>query len=282
MKRKLVADSGCNIYAMKETDYTCCPMTILLDGKEYVDSPDRDVESFVSAMEKAEKSSSACPSTGLWLDAFEGADEAYAVTISAHLSGAYNAAISAKHTYIEENEGKKVLVVDSRTAGPHEGMVVEKLASLLSKPLTMEEIAEKMDHYLAHSHILFSLQSFANFAKNGRISPAMAKIAQTLGIKVIAADNRNGEIKIAHTVHGNKKVISTLFKEMKKQGFSGQRVVIGHCLNDEWALRMKDLILSEFPDTLIRIETMSILCDFYAERGGLLVGYEDEGVEAWN
>ena len=26
---------------------------------------------------------------------------------------------------------------------------------------------------------------------------------------------------------------------------------------------------------------MSILCDFYAENGGMLVGYEDAGVNEW-
>lgn len=278
MKRKLVADTGCDIFEMQDVDYTYCPMTLSLDGKEYVDSPDISIPDFVQEMAQAKVSRSACPGTGLWLSAFEEADESYAVTISSKLSGSYNAAVTAADTCIEENEEKKVLVVDSKSAGPHERLITEKLASLIQTDLSMEEIEKEIQHYVDHTHILFCLQSFSNFAKNGRISPAVAKIASTLGIKVIAADNREGEIKVAHKVHGNRKVISTILKEMIKQGYSGQRVIIGDCENPSMTAAMKEAILQEFPDADVLTERMSILCAFYAENGGMLVGYEDAGV----
>ena len=71
MKRKLVADTGCDIFEMQDLDYTYCPMTMSLDGKEYVDSPDISIPDFVQEMAQAKVSRSACPGTGVWLSAFE-------------------------------------------------------------------------------------------------------------------------------------------------------------------------------------------------------------------
>ena len=277
MKRKLVADSGCDLFSLENVDYTCCPMTISLDGKDIVDNLELPVSEFVKEMSNAKECRSACPGVGAWLSVYEEADEAYAVTISSKLSGSYNAAMSAKETILEEDDTKKVLVVDSKSAGPHERLVTEKLAQLMQTELTMEEIEKEMQEYVDHTHILFCLQSFTTFAKNGRVSPTIAKIAETLGIKIIAADDRDGNIKIAHKVHGNKKVISTIVKEMCKQGYTGQKVIIGHCENEKMANSMKDAILESFPQADIRLGRMSLLCDLYAENGGLLVGYEDEG-----
>ena len=36
----------------------------------------------------------------------------------------------------------------------------------------------------------------------------------------------------------------------------------------------KDLIRSEFPDSVVKVGTCMGLCSYYAEHGGFLVGYE--------
>ena len=58
-------------------------------------------------------------------------------------------------------------------------------------------------------------------------------------------------------------------------GFKGGKVRIDHCLNLEGAQQLKNLILSAFPSADVIIGECRALCSFYAERGGLLVGFED-------
>ena len=61
---------------------------------------------------------------------------------------------------------------------------------------------------------------------------------------------------------------------MKAKGYAGGTVVIDHCFNEAAANALKDLIKSEFADVTILIETTSGLCSFYAEKGGLMIGFE--------
>ena len=69
-------------------------------------------------------------------------------------------------------------------------------------------------------------------------------------------------------------VFRCMYKTMKEMGFAGGKVRIDHCLNPEAAEQLQELILNEYPDCDVQIGTCTGLCSFYAEKGGLLVGFE--------
>ena len=46
-------------------------------------------------------------------------------------------------------------------------------------------VCEEILAYHEHTHLLFSLESLANLARNGRVKPAVAAVARMLGIRVI-------------------------------------------------------------------------------------------------
>jgi fatty acid-binding protein DegV len=61
---------------------------------------------------------------------------------------------------------------------------------------------------------------------------------------------------------------------MKAEGFCDGRVSIAHCRNAEMASQLKDLILSAYGDASVEVHETKGLCSFYAENGGILVGFE--------
>ena len=61
---------------------------------------------------------------------------------------------------------------------------------------------------------------------------------------------------------------------MKRNGYSGGKVMIDHCKGIGVAKRLSETIKSEFPDAEIEISETRLLCSFYAEEGGVLIGYE--------
>ena len=61
---------------------------------------------------------------------------------------------------------------------------------------------------------------------------------------------------------------------MEERGFYGGRVVIDHCLNVSAAMKLRELILKKFPTSDVVIESCGVLCSYYADLGGLIVGYE--------
>ena len=48
--------------------------------------------------------------------------------------------------------------------------------------MEFDEICEAILAYHKHTHLVFSLESLANLARNGRVKPAVAAVARVLGI----------------------------------------------------------------------------------------------------
>ena len=274
MKVRIVSDSSSNIYAMDGVDFASAPLRISTTEKEYIDTADLDVAGMVDDLSSYKgRSSSACPGVGDYLAAFDGYDEIYCVTISGNLSGSYNAAMTAKQQYEEEHPDAKVFVLDSLSTGGEMRLLLEKIKEFVLKGTAFESICKELLEYQKHTSILFSLESVHNLANNGRVNPAIAKIVGLVGLRIIG-DGKDGKLNPTDKCRGEKKAITTLFANMKKAGYKGGKLFIDHCLNEGGAVALKNLILSEFPNAIINIGKNGGLCSFYAERGGLIIGYE--------
>lgn len=275
MKTKIVADSAADLYVLDGVDFQSVPLTIHTDEKEYVDDANLDVFQMVDDLSRYKgKSGSACPSVGAWIEAFGDAEEVYCVTIISTLSGSYNSALTAKKQYEEENPGRKVYVVDSFSTGPGMKLLVDKLRDFVKEKLSFEVICEKIEEYKKSTKLLFCLESLKNLANNGRVSMPVAKIAGLLGIRIVGKPSDEGQIEPTDKCRGENKALKSIIENMKKQGYRGKQVIIDHCFNEKAAISLKDMIKNEFKEAMIRIERTAALCSFYAEKGGLIVGFE--------
>ena len=275
MKYRIVSDSSSNLLSMDcGVDYTTVPLKILIGSETYVDDKELDVENLVNEIEKSESSSTSCPNTQEWLDAFEGADAIFAVTISGSLSGSYNSAMLAQEQFLQEHPDAKVYVVDSLSTGGHMQLLIEKLASCIQEGMEFDEIVKEIQRYQSQTKILFMLESLQNLAKNGRVSHTVANIAGFLGIRFIGKASEQGTIQQAQVAKGAKRAISALENLMLKMGYEGGKVRISHCINLEAAKNLKDKLLEKFPLADIIIDTCGGLCSYYAERGGMIIGFE--------
>ena len=274
MAIKIVSDSSSNVFALAGANYTTVPMKVIA-AKEYIDTPALDLQGMVADLKAHKgKSGSSCPNVQEWLDAFGSGDDIFALTISKNLSGSYNSASQAAQLYMEANPGCKAFVIDSLAAGPQQIMVAEKLAELIAQGLDFETIKEKTLDYHNHTHILFCLESLTNLARNGRISPAVAKIAGVLGMRVVG-DVKGGLITPVHKPRGHKKAMQTLVTMLEERGlFAGALVRIAHCFGETQANDLKEAVLAKHPNTRFIIEPTTALCSFYAEAGGLMIGFE--------
>lgn len=274
MIKKIISDSGSNVLHLDDASFENIPLTIHVDGIDYQDDASLSVNEFIEALhQNDEKTSTACPSIAQWQKAFEGADEIYAITITSVLSGSYNSAVQAATLYREDHPETKIHVIDSLSAGPEMELVIDKLKELIDAGLNFEEICEKINAYKEKTHLNFALESLDNLAKNGRISPAVAKVAKMLKIRIIGRPD-DGKLTPIGKARGAKKTISYLIKDMEEHGFSNGRVIIAHILNEEGADNLKQAILAKHPEASVEIREARGLCTYYAQKGGLMVGYE--------
>ncbi len=274
MQFRIVTDSSSNVLHIDGADYATVPMKIVA-AREYVDVPGLDVAQMVEDLRNHKaKSGSSCPNVGEWLEAFGDAEYVFGVTITKHLSGSYNAAKQAADTYMEEHPGRKVFIFDSLSAGPELMLIVNRIRECEAAGDDFDTTVEKVLDYHNHCHTLFCLESLTNLARNGRVSPVVAKIAGTLGIRIIGTA-RGGEIAQVHKPRGAKKAIIALVESMKERGFRDGAVLrVSHCFAEEAAAALREAVLAEFPDTKFHLEPCTALCSFYAEEGGLILGFE--------
>lgn len=275
MKRKIVADSSCDMWELNGVDFAVAPMTISTDNKHYVDNQELDVHLMSEELAKYKGvSHTACPSVGSWLDCYEGFDEVFVITLTGAMSGTYNSAMTAKGIYEEENENVKVHVFDSLSTGPEMRLLIEKLKEMIEEDLPFEEIVEKGQDYLNHSRLFFALKSLHNFAMNGRVSKTVASAIGVLNISIFATASEEGTIQQISKCRGEKKVVKSMIEHLENAGYHGGKVRISHADNLKLAHNVRDKILELYPNADIIVYPMGGLCTYYAEIGGLLVGCE--------
>ena len=275
MKRKIVADSSCDIWELNGVDFAVAPITISTDNKHYVDNQELDVHLMSEELAKYKGvSHTACPSVGSWLDCYEGFDEIFVITLTGAMSGTYNSAMTAKGIYEEENENVKVHVFDSLSTGPEMRLLIEKLKEMIEEDLTFEEIVEKGQDYLNHTRLFFALKSLHNFAMNGRVSKTVASAIGVLNISIFATASEEGTIQQISKCRGEKKVVKSMIEHLENAGYHGGKVRISHADNLKLAHNVRDKILELYPNADIIVYPMGGLCTYYAEKGGLLVGCE--------
>ncbi len=275
MKIKIVTDSASNLLEMDGVEFQSAPLTISTNERDFVDTAQLDVEEMADYLKAYKgKSSTACPGVGDYLSAFEGYDIVYVVTIISRLSGSYNAAMTAAQQYEEENPGKKVFVLDSYSAGPEMKLHLLKLRELVLAGKDFETVCREIQEYKEqHTSLVFCLESMNNLANNGRVKPAVAKLATFLGIRVIGDVDENG-LHPTDKVRGEKKATICNYENMKRLGYHGGKLLIDHCYNEKAANALKELALSEYPDADVVIAPTRGLCTFYAEKGGLMISFE--------
>ena len=274
---KIVADSSCDLFEVGggSTPFETAPMKICTAEREFVDDASLDIGAMVEYLYNCkEKSRSSCPNTTDWLSAFGDADEVFCVTITSGLSGSYNSACAAKKIYEESHPGARVFVIDSLSAGCEVTLIIEKLDACISAGMTYEEICAAATEYLGHTGLLFMLKSLKTFANNGRVSPLTAKLVGIAGICIVGRASDVGTLEPMHKCRGESHSLRTIVRELADQGYCGGKVSIGHCENAEGAKFLSEKIAEVYPDALIEIHPFRGLCSFYAERGGILVGFE--------
>lgn len=276
MNYKITADSSSNVFTFPGVDYACAPLTVITAEKQYPDTPELDVEAMIDDLKTVEgKTSSSCPNIQDWLNAFEGADGVFAVTITSNLSGCYASAVNARDVFLQDHPDVNISVLDTLSTGPEMELVLEKLRELIDAGHDFETIDRLIREYMTHTHLSFSLASLVNFARNGRVSPLVAKMVGVLGIRLVGIASDVGTLEPRHKCRGEKKALEALYANLKERGFQGGKVRLAHCRNRNMADNLKALILADFPQCDVKITTCGALCSYYAEEGGLLVGFED-------
>lgn len=259
----------------KSGKFISAPLLMQVDEYTIIDDETFDQADFlkkIAASPNCPKSS--CPSPEVYMKAFDcGVNHAYAVTLSAELSGSYNSAVLGKNLYLEKYPDAKVHVFNSCSASVGETLIGMKIQECEEAGMVFDEIVEMVENYIAEQCIWFVLENLDTLRKNGRLSRVKAFVATALRIKPVMSATNEGVIVQLDQVRGmNKALVKMVDYIVEKLNHSEDRVLaISHCNCLERAELLKDAILKRLNFKDVIIMDMAGISSMYANDGGIIV-----------
>lgn len=277
MKWRIISDSSCDIFDLDQRSedlyFSTVPFVITVDDKDYVDNETLDVRELVKAMASSKKSFTSCPSPAEWIREFGDEGDVFAVTISANLSGSYNSACTAREMILEQDPERNIEILNSRGTGPSLNMIIYKLCELIDKGLGFEEVRTEIHRFMEDHKLIFALSSYHNLVNNGRMPKIAGIVLGHLGLWGVGIASEEGTIKMKKIAKGGRKTLQVIMGDLKERAADKGCVVISHCENEEFANSLKKAVQNAYSGMEVRIMKTRGLCSYYAEKGGIIVGF---------
>ena len=169
-------------------------------------------------------------------------------TVASKLSGSYQSAKVAADMAGENYPGRKIYVIDSRSASLGNGILVENAAIMRERGLDIEEIKDKLEEQALTSDVTILLDTLTYLEKGGRLSKTKAAAGNLLKIKPIASFKENTLI-LEKLVRGRKRSINyglELLDERIKDNPEGYEVFVIHGDDQELANEIKTIIQDKY------------------------------------
>ena len=279
---KILVDSCCDLSneLRARTQAAVAPLTITIDGEDYVDDGTVDIPSYLAKMSASKKTPrSACPSPDTYAgDNGRAQDACFVVTLSSKLSGSHNAAALGANLAKESCPDKPVHVFDSESASAGETYLALMLRDLIDAGRSFEEIVSAVEDKIRTMHTVFVLDTLDNLVKNGRLNKAIALIAGVLSIRLLLSDDGSGDIKLLGKARGIKgalaQMVDTCRKHTEGLAAGSQRLVLSYCNCLERANQVAAMIREKCPAIgEIVLTPTSALSSMYAGDGGIVIAY---------
>jgi len=216
--------------------------------KDWVDiTPDEAYELFLKDPESF-KSSGANPGDCLeaYREASNQAKSILCITLSAKLSGLYNAALEAKERAKAELPLTSIEVLDSQAVTAAEGFVALAAARAAEKGKSLAEVVKAAKEMRDKVTFLALLDTIRHVYRTGRIPKIAAQAGSMLNIKPILTSS-SGLVRFIGAVRSREQGVEKLLKIMRdKVGQNPVHVAVMHAYALGEAERLKERVSSEF------------------------------------
>ena len=277
MSFKIVVDSCCDLTPamLKDPVFVKVPLTIRSNGSIFVDDETFDQADLLWSMRQSEDApSTACPSPQAYLDAYQGADDVYVVTLSALLSGSHNSAEQARILMEEDRPEVNVHVFNSCSAASGELLVALAVQRLASAGMPFKRVVTEVEQFISQMQTMFVLESLENLRKNGRLTKLQAVITGALKIKLFMGATPEGEIcKLGQALTIKQALSKMVDKVAADASHVGRTLAICHCNCLERAFQVKSMIEAKCKFAHILITEAGGITSVYANDGGIVIAY---------
>jgi DegV family protein with EDD domain len=252
----IVADSTACLTKEQVEQYgiTIAPIPISFQGKIYRDWVDiTPSQAYQLFLKDPESFKTAGASPGIFLEAYREASKQakniLCVTLSAKLSGAYDAAKQAIGEVKKELPQISVEVVDSKTVTASEGFVALAGARAAEAGKSLTEVVTAAEEMRDRVLFLALVDTIRHVYRTGRIPKIAAVAGSMLNIKPILAisPKTSGVVHFIGAVRSRERGIEKMLKIMRDRvGQSPAHVAVMHAYAPEDAEKLKERVAAEF------------------------------------
>lgn len=270
-------DTTCAIYGQEREDLGLyvLPLNVIVDGQEFHDGVDINLEELCKKMRDGAKITTSTP-TPIEIENFfdkifaeTQAEKVIHFTIASTLSSMY----SLFKTICQEKYGDKVVVVDSLAVCSYMGNTVKTAVKLQRAGASVEEIIAGTKARLGHNEIYFIPESLVFLKRGGRVTPAVATIANILGIKpVLKFTEENGVEKEGTTRTTKKAYLTAIEKFSQRKDLDKYEIHILECDSMAICKEVKKAVKELLPNVPVKITPLSINVCAHAGPGTVGIG----------
>lgn len=262
---KLICDSLSDIpkELIDKYDIHVVPLTVIFDGKEYIDGIDLSKQEFYKMLRNSEDMPKTSQCTYIqFRDAFKkylnkGNDILY-IGGSSVASGTFQSAMMAKN----DLDGN-IYMVDTQNLSIGSGCLLLSASEMLERKADIKDILNHLENLKESVKVLFTVDTLEYLQKGGRISLAKATIGNMLNIKPVLSIEE-GLVKPINQVRGKKQVVSkilSLIKENFGEDLTKKRIILGFGDNNKEFNSFVEKLKEDFKiDEIISVNVSTCIC----------------------
>lgn len=214
---KILVDSSSDypMHEIEEKHLSFIPVTITMDGREYLDGIDLEKNEFFELLVNSNDfPKTAQPSPQSFLSVFqsakEHADQVICILLSSELSGTCQSAVLAKDMVDYED----IYIINSLTATYPIKIMADYACSLAEQGLSAPEIVKKVEALRPRIKLFATLDTLEYLSKGGRIPKSIAAIGDMANLKPVITVTDDGKIGVLGKCLGKNKAIAHIIKDL--------------------------------------------------------------------
>jgi DegV family protein with EDD domain len=245
-KIKIVTDSTCDLNTdeLEKMGIVVVPLSISINGDNYLDRVDISPKAFIEKMRKApELPKSSQPPAGEFLKVYDQLGSEGFEVISIHMTGGMSGTVRSAETAAQMTTAK-VTVVDSRFISKGLAFQVIEAAEMAAGGKTVDQILERLNEVREQTRLFVVVDTLENLVKGGRIGKGKALIGSLLNIKPIAS-LEGGEYTPVAKARSHSQVVKYLKNQFSNDvaGKVIKGVGLVHADGMDLAYRLKEAIV---------------------------------------
>ncbi len=272
-------NSGFTVEDAEEKGIYVIPTPFYIEDKLYYEGVDLDHDKFFELQAADHEIHTSMPLVGdvmdKWHELLDEYDEIVYIPLSSGLSSSCETAIMLAE---DDDFDGRVFVVNNQRISATMKLSAMEAKALADEGKSAAEIKEYLEEHKSESAIYIMVDTLKYLKRGGRITPAAAAVGSLLHIKPVLQiqGEKLDKFAMARTTKQGKQIMLDAIKKDAEERFedpdgSGLVMSIAHTDNQEEAEKLREELLSLYPNHQVVIDPLSMVVACHIGPGSLAV-----------